>query len=186
MTKEQRIDNPRRRFRYNPGEHTTHVEENGYDERGERPQRTTEFERAPIGRLLAKACGDARQDYEYDDADRLRSIHRLPTSQGKQLGVHEERLDFAYDLLGWLIRETTPQGALAYRFNSLSNLTTLTLPTGQHLNHRYYGSGHLHQLNLDAQLISDFERDDLHREVYRTQGKLTSCFGYDAMGRKAW
>ncbi|MFV3287037.1 RHS repeat domain-containing protein, partial [Pseudomonas sp. NY15356] len=30
------------------------------------------------------------------------------------------------------------------------------------------------------------ERDDLHREVYRTQGKLTSCFGYDAMGRKAW
>ncbi|EGH26885.1 hypothetical protein PSYMO_37576, partial [Pseudomonas amygdali pv. mori str. 301020] len=34
----------------------------------------------------------------------------------------------------------------------LSNLTTLTLPTGQHLNHLYYGSGHLHQLNLDGQL----------------------------------
>ncbi len=30
------------------------------------------------------------------------------------------------------------------------------------------------------------ERDDLHREVYRSQGKLTSCFGYDAMGRKSW
>ncbi|MBP1127148.1 YD repeat-containing protein [Pseudomonas sp. PvP025] len=30
------------------------------------------------------------------------------------------------------------------------------------------------------------ERDDLHREVYRTQGTLTSCFGYDAMGRKTW
>jgi RHS repeat-associated protein len=30
------------------------------------------------------------------------------------------------------------------------------------------------------------ERDDLHREVLRTQGKLTSCFGYDAMGRKSW
>ncbi|AKF52687.1 RHS repeat-associated core domain protein [Pseudomonas syringae pv. syringae HS191] len=37
-----------------------------------------------------------------------------------------------------------------------------------------------------GQLISDMERDDLHREVYRTQGKLTSCFGYDSMGRKAW
>jgi YD repeat-containing protein len=186
VTKEQRIDNPRRRFRYNPGEHLTHVEETGYGERGERPQRTTEFERDPIGRLLAKAYGDARQYYEYDDADRLRSIHRLTTSLGKQLGVHEERLHFAYDLLGWLIQGTTPQGALAYGYNSLSNLTTLTLPTGQHLNHRYYGSGHLHQLNLDAQLISDFERDDLHREVYRTHGKLTSCCGYDAMGRKAW
>ncbi|UOF19828.1 hypothetical protein N023_25040 [Pseudomonas syringae CC440] len=30
------------------------------------------------------------------------------------------------------------------------------------------------------------ERDDLHREIYRAQGKLTSCFGYDSMGRKAW
>ncbi|WP_442628514.1 RHS repeat-associated core domain-containing protein [Pseudomonas ficuserectae] len=30
------------------------------------------------------------------------------------------------------------------------------------------------------------ERDDLHREIYRTQGKLTSCFGYDALGRKTW
>ena len=68
----------------------------------------------------------------------------------------------------------------------LSNLTTLTLPDGRKVNHLYYGSGHLHQLNLDGRVISDMERDDLHREVYRTQGKLTSCFGYDAMGRKAW
>ncbi|MEN4829868.1 RHS repeat-associated core domain-containing protein, partial [Pseudomonas sp. P39-UII1] len=67
-----------------------------------------------------------------------------------------------------------------------SNLTTLTLPDGRKVNHLYYGSGHLHQLNLDGQVISDMERDDLHREVFRTQGKLTSCFGYDAMGRKAW
>ncbi|TDV58950.1 hypothetical protein EC915_1211, partial [Pseudomonas sp. LP_7_YM] len=73
-----------------------------------------------------------------------------------------------------------------YEYDPLSNLTTLTLPTGQHLNHLYYGSGHLHQLNLDGLLISDMERDDLHREIYRTQGKLTSCFGYDAMGRKSW
>ncbi|POF96726.1 hypothetical protein BGP81_08305 [Pseudomonas putida] len=36
------------------------------------------------------------------------------------------------------------------------------------------------------QMISYMERDALHREVYRTQGKLASCFGYDAMGRKAW
>ena len=27
------------------------------------------------------------------------------------------------------------------------------------------------------------ERNDLHREVYQTQGELTSCPGYDAMGR---
>ncbi|MFH7489514.1 hypothetical protein, partial [Pseudomonas syringae group genomosp. 7] len=52
------------------------------------------------------------------------------------------------------------------------------------LNHLYYGSGLLDHLNLDGQLICDIERDDLHREIYRSQGKLTSCFGYDALGRK--
>ena len=35
-------------------------------------------------------------------------------------------------------------------------------------------------------MISDIERDDLHREVLRTQGTLTSCYGYDAMGRESW
>ncbi|VVO45365.1 putative deoxyribonuclease RhsA [Pseudomonas fluorescens] len=162
------------------------MDEIGYGERGERPQRHTEFERDAIGRLLAKLTADARQDYTYDDADRLLTIERLPTADGKKLGVSAEALDFAYDLLGRLIKESTPQGTLSYDYDPLSNLTTLTLPTGQHLNHLYYGSGHLHQLNLDGQLISDMERDDLHREVLRTQGHLTSCYGYDAMGRKAW
>ncbi|NWC93003.1 RHS repeat protein [Pseudomonas sp. IPO3778] len=186
LIEEKRIDNLTRRFSYNIGGHLTRVDETGYGERAERPQRHTEFERDPIGRLLAKLNDDARQDYVYDEADRLLSIERFPTANGKKLGVSEEKLEFAYDILGRLIQETTPQGALAYEYDPLGNLTTLTLPTGQHLNHLYYGSGHLHQLNLDGQLISDMERDDLHREVYRTQGTLTSCFGYDAMGRKAW
>jgi YD repeat-containing protein len=186
LVEEKRIDNLTRRFSYNLGGHLTRVDEIGYGERAERPQRHTEFERDTIGRLLAKLNADARQDYTYDDGDRLLSIERLPTAHGKKLGVSEETLDFTYDLLGRLIKETTPQGALSYDYDPLSNLSTLTLPTGQHLNHLYYGSGHLHQLNLDGQLISDMERDDLHREVLRTQGQLTSCFGYDAMGRKAW
>ncbi|RMS33031.1 YD repeat-containing protein, partial [Pseudomonas coronafaciens pv. garcae] len=186
LIEEKRIDNLTRRFSYNLGGHLTQVEEIGYGEKGEQPRRSTHLERDPIGRLLAKLNDDARQDYAYDDGDRLLSIERKPTDTGRKLGVSAEKLEFAYDLLGRLVKETTPQGALAYEYDPLSNLTTLTLPTGQHLNHLYYGSGHLHQLNLDGQLISDMERDDLHREIYRTQGKLTSCFGYDALGRKAW
>ncbi|MFJ3485590.1 RHS repeat-associated core domain-containing protein [Pseudomonas sp. NPDC090202] len=186
LTEEKRIDNLTRRFSYNLGGHLTRVDETGYGERAERPQRSTAFERDVIGRLLAKLNDDARQDYVYDEGDRLLSITRLPTATGKKLGISEEKLEFAYDLLGRLIQETTPQGALAYEYDPLSNLTTLILPTGQHLNHLYYGSGHLHQLNLDGLLISDIERDDLHREIHRSQGKLTSCFGYDAMGRKSW
>ena len=186
LIEEKRIDNLTRRFSYNHGGHLTRVDEIGYGDRAERPQRSTEFERDVIGRLLAKVNQDARQDYGYDEADRLLAVHRSPSAIGKRLGIGEEKLTFEYDILGRLIKETTPQGALAYEYDPLSNLTTLTLPTGQHLNHLYYGSGHLHQLNLDGLLISDMERDDLHREVYRSQGKLTSCFGYDAMGRKSW
>ncbi len=186
LSEEVRVDNLTRRFSYNEGGHLTRVDEIGYGENGERPQRETLFERDAIGRLIAKLNRDARQQYEYDDGDRLLNIQRQPTMTGKQLGVTEEKLEYAYDLLGRLTREVTADGALSYEYDPLSNLTTLTLPDGRKINHLYYGSGHLHQLNLDGQVISDMERDDLHREVYRTQGKLTSCFGYDAMGRKAW
>ncbi|MBV4544448.1 RHS repeat-associated core domain-containing protein, partial [Pseudomonas vlassakiae] len=166
--------------------HLVRLDEIGYGENAERPERHTLFERDTIGRLIAKLNRDAEQRFTYDDGDRLLSIERHPSGIGKQLGVTEEKLEYAYDLLGRLTQEITPDGTLGYEYDPLSNLTTLTLPDGRKINHLYYGSGHLHQLNLDGQVISDMERDDLHREVYRTQGKLTSCFGYDAMGRKAW
>ncbi|UBM24390.1 RHS domain-containing protein [Pseudomonas sp. p1(2021b)] len=179
-------DNLTRRFSYNVGGHLTRLDEIGYGENAERPERHTLFERDTIGRLVAKINRDASQTFAYDDGDRLLRIERQPTGIGKQLGITEEKLEYTYDLLGRLTKEITPAGTLGYEYDPLSNLTTLTLPDGRKVNHLYYGSGHLHQLNLDGQIISDMERDDLHREVYRTQGKLTSCFGYDAMGRKAW
>ena len=186
LSEEVRVDNLTRRFSYNVGGHLTRLDEIGYGENAERPERHTLFERDAIGRLVAKLNSDAQQPFTYDDGDRLLSIERQPTGIGKQLGITEEKLEYAYDLLGRLTKEITPDGTLGYEYDPLSNLTTLTLPDGRKVNHLYYGSGHLHQLNLDGQVISDMERDDLHREVYRTQGKLTSCFGYDAMGRKAW
>ncbi|MEN4825192.1 RHS repeat-associated core domain-containing protein [Pseudomonas sp. P39-UII1] len=186
LVEEVRVDNLTRRFTYNDGGHLTRLDEIGYGERGEQPERHTLFKRDPIGRLVAKLNRDARQDFTYDQVDRLLSIQRQPTGIGKQHGVTEETLEYAYDVLGRLTQETSAQGMLGYDYDPLSNLTTLTLPDGRQVNYLYYGSGHLHQLNLDGQVISDMERDDLHREVYRTQGKLTSCFGYDAMGRKAW
>ena len=186
LSEEVRVDNLTRRFSYNVGGHLTRLDEIGYGENAERPERHTLFERDSIGRLIAKLNRDSQQQFTYDDGDRLLSIERHPSGLGKQLGVTEEKLAYTYDVLGRLTQEITPDGTLGYEYDPLSNLTTLTLPDGRKVNHLYYGSGHLHQLNLDGLVISDMERDDLHREVYRTQGKLTSCFGYDAMGRKAW
>jgi YD repeat-containing protein len=49
LLEEKRIDNLTRRFSYNTGGHLTRVDEIGYGERAERPQRQTEFERDSIG-----------------------------------------------------------------------------------------------------------------------------------------
>jgi hypothetical protein len=54
----------------------------------------------------------------------------------------------------------------------LGNLQTLTLPDKRQLNHLCYGSGHLHQLNLNSRVIIDFVRYQLHDEVLRTQESL--------------
>ena len=169
-----------------PREDLLRFTETGHDDSGERPQRRSDFERDAAGRLLSKITAEARHDYHYDDADRLLSITRQPSQQGKRVGVQPEILRFSYDRLGRLIEEAGPQGALGYHYDPLDNLSTLTLPDGRALNHLYYGSGHLHQINFDGQLISDIERDELHREILRSQGRLSSCFGYDVRGRKQW
>ncbi len=80
--------------------------------------------------MLARLNDDARQDFTYDDSDRLMSIQRTPTDGGRKIGVTAERLEFAYDILVRLTQETSPQRALTYDYDPLSNLTTLTLPTG--------------------------------------------------------
>ncbi|WP_440060839.1 PAAR domain-containing protein [Pseudomonas syringae] len=93
LIEEKRIDQLTRRFSYNLGGHLTQVEETGYSEKGERPQRSTYFERDSIGRLLARLNDDARQDFAYDDSDRLLSIQRKPTDRGRKLGVTAEKLE---------------------------------------------------------------------------------------------
>ena len=100
---------------------------------------------------------------------------------------------FAYDLLGNLVQEvavdevTGQSHTLHHSHDALGNRTQTVLPalpgqqhTERALNYLHYGSGHLHQINLSRrdtaapegsdqalavhQLISDIERDALHRE----------------------
>ena len=70
-----------------------------------------------------------------------------------------------------------------HKYDALGNRTETILPGGRKLNHLFYGSGHLHQINLDGKVISDFERDALYREVRRSQGQLQCEFAYDRAGR---
>ena len=70
-----------------------------------------------------------------------------------------------------------------YHYDFNGNRTATVLPDGRQINYLYYGSGHLHQISLDDEVISDIERDKLHREIYRTQGKLASRYELDPLGR---
>jgi YD repeat-containing protein len=150
----------------------------------------TRYQRDPAGRLLQKqvaghvlqADGSLQPQhkatrYAYDAAGRLISA---TNDGGAQVAL-------AYDALGQLTGESrTGQGLhsrIGHQYDALGNRTQTTLPDGRQINWLYYGSGHLHQVNLDGQVISDLERDQLHRETGRTQGALISRYGYDALGR---
>ena len=86
--------------------------------------------------------------------------------------------DAQYDMLYLPVTET-----VRYHYDFNGNRTATVLPDGRQINYLYYGSGHLHQISLEDEVITDIERDQLHREIYRTQGKLASRYELDPLGR---
>ena len=181
---------------------------------GPKPRRT-ELLRDAAGRLLEKRTGAHCYSYQYDLLDRLTSAvkqQRMHGPEGESLKpLHTTT--FVYDALGRLIAETAHDHSsgtshtLRHQHDVLGNRTQTQLPSlagsserERALNYLYYGSGHLHQINYqqresskpDAiavhQLICDIERDSLHQEILRTQGKVQTRYAYDPVGRMtgAW
>ncbi|WP_370389323.1 RHS repeat-associated core domain-containing protein [Snodgrassella alvi] len=142
---------------------------------------THRFTRDAIGRLIGKHTPDGNTAYQYDPADNLIKVGYkkagLPTE------AEADIITFRYDIIGNLLSETTAQGTLSHQYDQLGNRIATTLPDGRTLNNLYYGSGHLHQINLDGTTITDIERDRLHREVLRSQGQLNTEFRYDRNSR---
>ncbi|WP_374008412.1 hypothetical protein [Delftia lacustris] len=186
---------------YNAAGELTHVIEAGGSDAG--PGKVTCFERDALGRLLAKrALGHTgpveETTYRYDALGRL--------TQASNAASH---LAFAYDPVGHLLSETQTlqalgnatgparhklQRSLSHGYDELGNRTHTRMPDGRTLHWLFYGSGHLHQINIATaqgpdqpsaahQVIADMERDALHREVRRTQGALSSRYDWDPAGR---
>ena len=170
------------------------------------PLRTTEFKRDVLGRLIHTLArnNDKVQEtvYQYDlDGNLVRAAnsHSITcfdyNGNGQIIGQHQWRVptkeenarnglpetdwrDAQYDMLYLPVTET-----VRYHYDFNGNRTATVLPDGRQINYLYYGSGHLHQISLDDEVISDIERDRLHREIYRTQGKLASRYELDPLGR---
>ncbi|WP_133648435.1 RHS repeat-associated core domain-containing protein [Paraburkholderia flava] len=142
----------------------------------------TAYERDALGRVVAKDVDGLRWLYVYSNTGQLKKAETWNRSRsGLSL---QNRVELAYGPRGEVTGERGPMGALGHRYDELGNRVATALQDGRTINWLYYGSGHLHQINLDGMVVTDIERDDLHREISRTQGKLASRYGYDAIGRR--
>ncbi|MDF7647059.1 DUF6531 domain-containing protein [Erwiniaceae bacterium L1_54_3] len=179
LIEEQGFDGCTTRYEFDEGGYPQARIEDGD---GSGPVIRTRYRRDDAGRLLEKLVargGEAdwqRTRYRYDALGRLTS------------GVnHGGRVELEWDGAGQLLTERNLiRGAsheLRHQYDELGNRTLTALPDGRELKHFYYGSGHRIQVNLGSRVISESERDALHREVRRTQGTLTSDYVHDEMGR---
>ena len=170
------------------------------------PLRMTEFKRDILGRLIHTLARDndkvQETVYGYDlDGNLVRAANRHSITcfdyneNGRLIAQHQWKVpskeenarnglpetdwrDAQYDMLYLPVTET-----VRYHYDFNGNRTATVLPDGRQINYLYYGSGHLHQISLDDEVITDIERDKLHREIFRTQGKLASRYELDPLGR---
>jgi len=215
VTDEIGFDGRHQRYVYNAAGELSHLIETGGSELG--PGKVTHFERDALGRLTAKRHEEPDHEEpgheepgpappQHTDAPFASASSRFRYDPlGRLIGASNAaaQITLAYDPLGQLLSETQvlyglqPQALqrrLSHRYDLLGNRVRTELPDGRALNRLYYGSGHLHQINLETpasepgqparfEVITDLERDALHREVQRSQGALSSHYEHDPLGR---
>ncbi len=122
--------------------------------------------------------------YFRDLSGQITRIRRTPTAEGVALGIESDEIAYRHDAAGRVLSESGINGAVGYEWDALSNLTGLTLPGEQKLAWLHYGSGHVSAIRFGQQLVTEFTRDRLHREVRRTQGAREQLRQYDSLGRR--
>ena len=148
------------------------------------------FKRNILGQLIEKQSRkvSGRNGQSKDEGiSRTRFEYDPVTGNLTKARNQHSSVELAYDELDRLIGETTvhngQSATVGYQYDPLGNRIRTILPDGRHIDYLYYGSGHLHQISLDGEVITDIERDKLHREIQRTQGSISSLYDYDPMGR---
>ena len=119
--------------------------------------------------------------FDYNENGQLIAQHqwKVPSKEeNARNGLPEtDWRDAQYDMLYLPVTKT-----VRYHYDFNGNRTATVLPDGRQINYLYYGSGHLHQISLDDEVFTDSERDRLHREIFRTQGKLASRYELAPLG----
>ena len=122
--------------------------------------------------------------YARDLSGQITRIRCTPTAEGVALGIESDEIAYLHDAAGRVLSESGINGEVGYEWDALSNLTGLILPGEQKLAWLHYGSGHVSAIRFGQQLVTEFTRDRLHREVRRTQGAREQLRQYDSLGRR--
>nr|WP_250589961.1 RHS repeat-associated core domain-containing protein [Neisseria subflava] len=142
----------------------------------------TAYQYDPNGNLVRAANSHSITCFDYNGNGQIIGQHqwKVPSKEENARNSLPETdwRDAQYDMLYLPVTES-----IRYHYDFNGNRTATVLPDGRQINYLYYGSGHLHQISLDDEVITDIERDQLHREIYRTQGKLASRYELDPLGR---
>ncbi len=182
---ETRPDNTSRQMIWDSRGFLSELHENGRPAvDGGIARRIRTFSYDESGLLTARATRHAEYRYDHDLNGQLTRIRRTPTAEGVALGIESDEVAFTRDAAGRLTSESGVNGELSYAWDALGNLTNLTLPGGQQLSWLHYGSGHVSAIRFGSQLVTEFTRDRLHREVNRTQGAREQSRSYDSLGRR--
>ncbi|MGP3591501.1 RHS repeat-associated core domain-containing protein [Vagococcus sp. WN89Y] len=147
-------------------------------------RRIQQFTHDDSGLLTGRSTRHAAYRYDHDRSGRVTRIMRTPTADGIALGLETDEVTFTRDTAGRLVSESGVNGELSYAWDALGNLTNLTLPGGQQMAWLHYGSGHVSAIRFGQQLVTEFTRDRLHREIRRTQGAREQARTYDSLGRR--
>ncbi|WP_081652060.1 RHS repeat-associated core domain-containing protein [Dickeya dianthicola] len=181
LVSERRVDGVELTFRYDEAGHLC--------QRSQRGQAANEeaiphvYQHDVAGQLVRRAHAHAVFHYQHDDRGRLVSLKREPSEAGLALGICADEVRLSYDAAGYLSGEHGSRGDIAYRRDALGNVSTLSLPDGDELHWLRYGSGHVSAVKFNHQVVSEFTRDRLHREITRTQGRREQQRTYDSLGR---
>ncbi|OBY54826.1 bacteriophage T4 gp5 trimerisation domain-containing protein, partial [Aggregatibacter aphrophilus] len=138
--------------------------------------RTAEFKYNQLGQMTEEHIRQGEQSSRTTFSFDL-------NGQMTQVACGGQHIDFRYDATGRLIEEAHGDKKIAYEYDANNNRLKTVLPSGDSIRYFYYGTGHLSGIKLNKQLISEMERDDLHREISRSQGRLNGRYYYDDMGR---
>jgi len=143
------------------------------------PGHATQLKFDAMGRLVQRQAQGQVERFAWDGNGRLSEASNA-----------EARLQWYYDAAGNLTREhhhDLPLKRTAvwqHRYGELHQRIATVRPDGHVTQWLTYGAGHVHGLLVDGQEILSIERDELHREVQRTQGNgLVQSLRYDAAGR---